>query len=166
MFEDHDNDERNYDSVKKMPIYQKALDILNLSRRITALIEEEHNELSKEYGNLIMEDASILAPKIAGAEMIDLYDLKMENATIVRKAARDVFTHCTGLKMTGFKEVEYLELLRNEIETFRILFAQWVATFDPWNYIIDRWGLFNPPGVNYNDKDPDDDLPFNPDDMI
>ncbi|SKB42472.1 hypothetical protein SAMN05660903_00652 [Salegentibacter salinarum] len=32
--------------------------------------------------------------------------------------------------------------------------------FDKWNYIIDRWGLFNPPGIDYDDKDTDDDIPF------
>ena len=37
---------------------------------------------------------------------------------------------------------------------------EWVKTFDEWNYIIDRWGLFNPPGVNYDDFDIDDELPF------
>jgi hypothetical protein len=34
-----------------------------------------------------------------------------------------------------------------------------VASFDKWDYIIDRWGLFNPPGVGPFDKDPDDDIP-------
>ena len=29
-----------------------------------------------------------------------------------------------------------------------------------WDYIIDRWGLFNPPGVGPFDKDPDDDIQF------
>ncbi|MDP3643540.1 MAG: hypothetical protein Q8S54_10170 [Bacteroidota bacterium] len=28
------------------------------------------------------------------------------------------------------------------------------------NYFIDRWGLFNPPGVGPFDHDPDDDIPF------
>lgn len=28
--------------------------------------------------------------------------------------------------MHGFKDVEYLDLLRNEIEAFRILFAEWI----------------------------------------
>jgi hypothetical protein len=28
------------------------------------------------------------------------------------------------------------------------------------DYIIDRWGLFNPPGVSPFDKDPDDGIPF------
>jgi hypothetical protein len=52
------------------------------------------------------------------------------------------------------------------MEEFRILFAEWVATFDNENYSIDRWGLFNPPGVNYDDHDPDDDIPFDPDDFL
>lgn len=46
------------------------------------------------------------------------------------------------------------------------LFIDWVASFDVWNYIKDDWGLFNPPGVNAHDKDPDQDIPFNPDDFF
>jgi hypothetical protein len=42
-----------------------------------------------------------------------------------------------------------------------LLFIPWVAGFDKWNYVIDRWGLFNPPGIGPFDKDPDDDIPFN-----
>ncbi|GHA28182.1 hypothetical protein GCM10007103_07180 [Salinimicrobium marinum] len=41
-----------------------------------------------------------------------------------------------------------------------MLFAEWVKTFDQWDYILDRWGLFNPLGINIEDPDPDDDLPF------
>jgi len=35
-----------------------------------------------------------------------------------------------------------------------------VSKFDQWNYVTDRWGLFNPPGVGPFDKDPDEGLPF------
>jgi hypothetical protein len=52
------------------------------------------------------------------------------------------------------------------IEEYRLLFIDWVAGFDKWNYYIDRWGLFNPPGVGPFDKDPDNDIPFNPDDFF
>ncbi|HZL08348.1 MAG TPA: hypothetical protein VFC65_00005 [Prolixibacteraceae bacterium] len=53
-------------------------------------------------------------------------------------------------------------LLKNGlIEEYRLLFIDWVAAFDKWDYIIDRWGLFNPPGVGPFDHDPDDDIPFN-----
>jgi len=43
----------------------------------------------------------------------------------------------------------------------RLLFIDWVSKFDKWDYVIDRWGLFNPPGVGPFDHDPDDDIPFN-----
>jgi len=107
------------------------------------------------------ENSLIIPAKISGAEAVDIYDLKMENAAVIRKAARELITDARGIQMNGFKDTEYLDLLRIEIEEFRVLFAEWVKTFDPWNYSIDRWGLFNPPGINYDDKDPDDDIPFN-----
>lgn len=142
-----------------MPLYQKAISILDIVDRIVELIPEE-NEYLSDIAGYMYEDAMQLAPKIAGAVGSDLYDLQMENATIIRKCAREVYVSCNILVAEGFKEVEYLDILRGEIEEFRVLFAEWVKTFDQWNYIIDRWGLFNPPGVNFDDVDPDENLPF------
>jgi hypothetical protein len=114
----------------------------------------------------LKQNAMIIPAKIAGASSEDmLFDIRMENAAIIRKAARELITDVRNLQIHGFKDVEYLDLLREEVESFRILFAEWVKTFDCWNYIIDRWGLFNPPGVNYDDLDLDDDIPFNLDDF-
>ena len=115
----------------------------------------------------MMEDAMMIAAKISGAEAVDLYDIKMENATIIRKCARELYVRAGSLRFEeDIKDKEYIELLRNEIDEFRLLFIDWVASFDQWNYIIDRWGLFNPPGVSAHDKDPDDDIPFNPKDFF
>ena len=115
----------------------------------------------------MMEDAMMIAAKISGAEAVDLYDIKMENATIIRKCARELYVRAGSLRFEeDIKDKEYIELLRNEIEEFRLLFIDWVASFDQWNYIIDRWELFNPPGVSAHDKDPDDDIPFNPKDFF
>ena len=114
-----------------------------------------------------MEDAMMIAAKISGAEAVDLYDIKMENAAIIRKCARELYVRAGSLRFEeDIKDKEYIELLPNEIEEFRLLFIDWVASFDQWNYIIDRWGLFNPPGVSAHDKDPDDDIPFNPKDFF
>jgi hypothetical protein len=46
------------------------------------------------------------------------------------------------------------------IEEYRLLCIDWVASFGQWDYIIDRWNLFNQPGIGPFDKDPDDDIPF------
>lgn len=96
----------------------------------------------------------IIPAKIASASAYDiLYDIKMQNAAIIRKAAIELITDVRGIQMCGFKDIEYLDLLRNDIELFRILFTEWVKTFDCRNYITNRWGLFNPPGVHYDDID-------------
>ncbi|WP_431126552.1 hypothetical protein [Flagellimonas flava] len=175
MFDEDDENQRNsYESIRKMPIYQKGQEIFQLAEKISELvIDEEYNLLPEakksalqHHAQYLKSNAMMINPKMAGAIGADLYDIKMENAAIIRKAAREILTDSTGLKMHGFKHLEYLELLRNEVEQFRVLFAEWVKTFDPWSYIIDRWGLFNPPGVNYDDIDPDDDIPFDPEDYF
>ncbi|HAB26519.1 MAG: hypothetical protein CMP05_10000 [Xanthomarina sp.] len=83
----------------------------------------------------------------------------------LRKSARELLKKAHGIDIRGYKDLEYLDLLRNEIDESRILFAEWVKTFDCWNYMIDRWDLLNPPGINYVDHDPNDDNPFNNKDM-
>jgi len=168
-----DNQDNSREHIRKMPLFIKAEEITQLSLKIVESVESEdasnldefERDLLKNYAQYIRENALIIPAKISGAEAIEIYDLKMENATIIRKAAREIMTDCTGLKISGYKNTDYLNLLRNEMEEFRILFAEWVKTFDPWTYNIDRWGLFNPPGVDYDTHDPDDDIHFNPDDF-
>ncbi|MBW8243066.1 hypothetical protein K1F50_09670 [Muricauda oceani] len=162
MFESDDEMDANSDEFEKMPIYKKGWVIFDLADKIASLANDEEEYASlpetelgllQHHAEQLRNDAMLICPKIAGAEGGDLYAIRMENATIIRKAGREIQTGCSGLEMWGFKHTEYLELLRQEIEEFRILFAEWVQTFDPWNYTLDRWGLFNPPGVNFDDPD-------------
>lgn len=142
-----------------LPIYRKGKEILEMVSKITALIPED-NEYLMHVKACMLSDAAQLTVKVAGAEAAELYDLKMENASIIRKAARDLMVQQHSLDMFGFEYVEYYQMVRDLIEEYRLLFIEWVAGFDKWDYVIDRWGLFNPPGVGPFDKDPDDDIPF------
>jgi hypothetical protein len=177
MFDD-DEEERDHDRHKRLPIYIKAEEIYLLVNRMltgsdadeleaTEFMEDVETDMIEQFfqhnKESMLVNSMIIPAKIAGAEGGDLYDLRMENAAIIRKAARELITDARGLQMNGFKDIEYLDLLRSEVDEFRVLFAEWVLGFDKENYIIDRWGLFNPPGVNYDDHDPDDDIPFDPD---
>ncbi len=152
-------DEEDDIDPKSLPIYQKGKEILDVVIQITKLIPKDNEELQSMRGFLI-SDAATLTVKVAGATGAGLYDIKMEAATIIRKAARDLMISNHSLKMFGFKDVHYFQIVRDLIEEYRLLFIDWVAGFDQWDYIIDRWGLFNPPGVGPHDKDPDDDIPF------
>lgn len=143
----------------KLPIFRKGEEIYDLVTRITDLIPED-NEHLVFVKSCMLDDAAQLTVKVAGAEAAGLYDLKMENAAFIRKAARDLMVQQHSLDMFGFENVEYYQMVRDLIEEYRLLFIDWVSGFDKWDYIIDRWGLFNPPGVGPFDKDPDDDIPF------
>ncbi len=154
-----EEDEDEFIDPKDLPIYKKGKEIFDVVHQITELIPEDNDRLQSIKG-LMISDAAQLTVKVAGASHVGLYDMKMEAAAIIRKAARDLMVSNHSLEMFGFKEVHYFQIVRGLIEEYRLLFIDWVAGFDKWDYMIDRWGLFNPPGVGPFDKDPDEDIPF------
>lgn len=152
-------------NAKDLPIYKKGSEILDVVFKITDLIPDDNAQL-RSVKSFMLHDAMQLTVKVAGAEAGDLYDIKMEAAAIIRKSAMDLKLQNHALEMFGFEEVQYFGIVRDLLEEYRLLFIDWVAGFDEWDYIIDRWGLFNPPGVGPHDKDPDEDIPFNPSDFL
>lgn len=159
------NEKHDSPNPERLPLFKKGKEIFEVVDQICNLIPDD-NEMLQHTKAQMYEDAALLSVKVAGAEAGDLYDLRMENAAIIRKAARDLMVQNHSLEMFGFKEVAYFNIVRDLLEEYRLLFIDWVAGFDPWNYVIDRWGLFNPPGVGPFDKDPDDDIPFDPKDFL
>ena len=155
------NSDKDDDMIlqENLPIYRKGKEIFDMVNKIAELIPE-NDEYLNEVKACMLSDAALLTVKVAGAEVAGLYDLKMENAAIIRKAARDLMVAQHSLEMFGFEYVEYYKIVRTLIEEYRLLFIDWVTGFDRWDYVIDRWGLFNPPGIGPFDKDPDDDIPF------
>jgi hypothetical protein len=154
-----DDEEKRIDP-RSLPIFKKGREIFDVVYSICELIPDDDEHLG-HVKSIMLEDAMLLTVKIAGAEGGQLYDIKMESATIIRKAAMDLWLQNHSLEIFGFEHVEYFEIVRKLIEEYRLLFIDWVSKFDKWDYIIDRWGLFNPPGVGPFDHDPDDDVPFN-----
>ncbi len=160
-----EEEDDEYPNPEKLAIFKKGKEIFDVVKQICDLIPEDNEHLQFVKAQM-MEDAMLLTVKIAGAEGGSLYDIRMECAAIIRKAARDLMVSNHSLKMFGFKDYEYFDIVKELIEEYRLLFIDWVTGFDKWNYVIDRWGLFNPPGVGPFDKDPDEDIPFNPDDLF
>lgn len=155
------NEDEEFIDFKSLPIYLKGKEIFDVVRRIAELIPEDAEKL-QDIKHVMITDAALLTVKVAGAEGGGLYSIKMQAAAIIRKAANDLMVQNHSLEMFGFEDVAYFQIVRDLIEEYRLLFIDWVAGFDKWNYVIDRWGLFNPPGVGPHDIDPDDDIPFDP----
>jgi hypothetical protein len=153
---------------ENLPIYKKAEHIFQLVESLVSILPED-DEYFNETKHFMTGDAMFICAKIMGAEGGDLYCIRMQNAALIRKAAMDLYVHVGGLRMfDNFKDKNYIPLIRQEIEEFRLLFIEWVASFDTSNYIWDEWELFNPKGaippnpndyqdpINFDDFDFDD----------
>jgi hypothetical protein len=69
---------------ERLPIYRKGKEIFDIVSKIADLILE-NDEYLKDIKACMLCDAAQLTVKVAGAEAAELYDLKMENAAIIRK---------------------------------------------------------------------------------
>mgnify|MGYP000435941294 CR=1 FL=1 len=85
------------DEWEKLPLYKKAMEIEKLVEHIVKAVEQTDIEFEKEIQaemiqrNLeyLRKNAMIIPAKVAGvANDGTIYDLRMENAAIIRKAAR------------------------------------------------------------------------------
>lgn len=131
--------QRENDRVDNLPVMKKAREIFDIVDSLVELIDDEDAFIA-HYRSMLFEDSSIICAKIAGAEGGDLYSLRMENAVLIRIHARNLLAQTSGLKMLGFKDVRYLQVLRDAIEEFRLLFIEWVNGFDKSNDVSDNWG--------------------------
>lgn len=146
----------NRKEVYDMPIMIKAMEIMKLVDGLNAFLEKseiDENSPLRFQLDMITENAIIIPAKVAGAEGGDLYDIRMENAAIIRKAAREISVTVGYLDLGRIEENDYTDLIRNEIENFKLLFREWVKTFDVWNYVVDDWGLFNPLGIEAGEEE-------------
>lgn len=153
-----------FQDLKNVPIYQKAELIFQLTRSLVASLPE-NDDYIQGTKHLMLEDAMIIPSKIAGAEGGDLYSIRMQNAAIIREHAMHLYVQIGSLRFNNdYKDLEYVNLLRNEIDAFKLLFIEWVANFDTVNYFWDDWEMFNPPGTVaptdnlLNDVDDDFDI--------
>lgn len=159
-FDDEDDDafdweefKRNYDPeeaqremeaenrrIEQLPVLKKANEILEITQAIVSTIDEEDDVLM--MSEQMMANAMMLPTKIVGAEGADLYTLRMENAVLIKTHARELLTQTNYLRAEKLSDPAYIDLLREEIENFRVLFVDWVNSFDKSNDIPDDWGLF------------------------
>ncbi|HQW05503.1 MAG TPA: hypothetical protein PLV08_08450 [Flavobacteriales bacterium] len=142
------------DDYRKTALFKKAEEIRELAMAIVESAPdakedvEDRFEASMLEGSKddIMANAYLIGAKIAGAYAMDLYDLQMENACLIRRACREMVVALRGLEIAGHSEQAHFDLLRDAVEEFRPLFVEWVATFKDSERMWDEWGLFNLPG--------------------
>ena len=91
--------------LREMPLYQKSEEIYRTVKTICDLIPEE-NEYLQHTKMHLMENTMVIQAKISGAEAVNLWDIKMENAAIIRKCARELVVLYHSLTSFGFDPSE------------------------------------------------------------
>ena len=139
-FEFSEEEEREFkrqqEEKRNLPVYKKALSLVETTKAIIDLVDPEHPMAG--ITEVMLDCAWIIPAKISNAEAADLYSLRFDQATIIKLNARELLAHTNMLYELKVDET-YVKLLRNEIEEFRIEFLSWVKSFDKQNDIKDEW---------------------------
>lgn len=97
-------------------------------------------EYWEDHKAMVMGDAYQVVVKIKSSEA-GLYMIRMENACIIRKNAQFIKSSILTMIAEGIIEEAHGMVIREEIDKFRLLFRQWVSTFEIDEF-EDEWGLF------------------------
>ncbi|TFF34195.1 hypothetical protein [Mucilaginibacter psychrotolerans] len=132
---------KRFDKILNLPVYKKADEIYELAQVIVEVIGESDKREAEFYRTEILSNATLILGKIAGASGGTLYSLKMYNAVRIRLAIQDMMNAVICTEMFGMNEEDYVQLMRDKVEEFRITFVQWIRGFDKTNDLPDDWGI-------------------------
>lgn len=118
--------------IKQLPLYKKALDLYELSRK---LIENNSTQslrqlyCSSSEQERLLEDMAVLALRlpfeVALAQTSSNYKTKVLSSKKVHKHTVTLKNHCKRLKEFRATNQDHLTLLHKELQTFKQMQKQW-----------------------------------------
>ena len=126
----------SHKNLRTVPVYRKALELCAMSREIASYVTfnkdllklYKSNSLRDIIADSLLTDTILIPQKIAQTEFALSQDEKLENVSYINIMIKNISSYCTGLERDGVKEKEYLNLLRQEIDSFRKMFKKWTRT--------------------------------------
>lgn len=120
-------------NLKQLPIYRKAMDLCIMSREIVSYVSLNEDLLKLYTSNShrdsiadsLLTDAILIPQKIVQVAFSKSNTERLQNLTFINIMLRNINSYCTGLEKDGVKEIEYLDLLRTEIRSFRKQYKKW-----------------------------------------
>ena len=79
--------------------------------------------------NSLLTDSILIPQKIAQTEFSDSNAERQKNVSFINIMIRNINSYCLGLEKDGVKETEYLNLLREELKSFRKYYKKWKSSF-------------------------------------
>jgi len=126
----------SHKNLRTIPVYRKALELCRMSREIASYVTfnkdllklYKSNSLRDIIADSLLTDAILIPQKIAQTEFSISQDEILKNVSYINIMIKNINSYCTGLERDGVKEKEYLNLLRQEINSFRRSFNKWTGT--------------------------------------
>jgi len=127
------------EKYEKLPVYQKSQELFDLAEIIADALRED--KMKEHLAAQIFTNAALIQAKIAGAEGGGLYSLRMQNAVLIKLAVQDMFNAVSFASMVEINEEDYVDLMRDKVEEFRLVFIDWIRNFDKTYDIPDNWAI-------------------------
>lgn len=122
--------------LSDMPLYQKAMDIIVLSRSISTYLNHDLCYLNTDgkedediyFSGDIVQQSISLTPEIINAERERYSDKKYRHIEAVDRLVNKLYKNCNRLEKVNSNGKEYLPILRKELKKFRKLQRTWMLT--------------------------------------
>ena len=122
--------------LSDLPIYQKAMDIIMLSRSISTYLTQDLSYLNADgtedrniyFSGDIVQQSTNLAPEIINAERERYSDKKHKHLESLDRLTHRLYNNCERLEHSNSNGRDYLPILRGELRKFRRLQRSWMMT--------------------------------------
>lgn len=116
------------------PIYQKSLDIFQLSRRVAAYITDDKSVISMykseektdNYADNLIMNSFQLVPKVVEVETEVSTDKKLKYAKRLRYFIDKIYQDCLNLERTRIHGEDFVRMLRKELISLRKIHKNYV----------------------------------------
>ncbi|WP_299099432.1 hypothetical protein [uncultured Winogradskyella sp.] len=123
-------------NFSELPVYQKAMDIIVLSRSISTYLNQDLSYLNPDgsedehiyFTGDIVQQSTNLAPRIISAEQERCTDKKNKHLESLDILTTRLYSNCRRLEKSNSNGREYLPILRGELRKFRKLKHHWMMT--------------------------------------
>ena len=123
-------------NIGAIPIYKKAESLYEISRHIVSYVSLnkdliklcKSNSLRDIIANSLLTDARLISKNMAEALSSTSHSERQRNTNSIHIMIGNITTYCRGLEKDGVKEKEYLNLLREEIKSFKKSYTKWINT--------------------------------------
>lgn len=122
-------------------LYNKWREVVFMLKGLLNGIAENDNDYQGHIARQLLNDAHLAGAKIMSSEAGGIYILRMGNAAIVRELALGIYSGLLLFTEDDIVDEKHIRVLRDEIDSFRKLFIEWINTFQKDEF-EDEWGLF------------------------